>query len=321
MIETYRPSGQMSVSFAVAGIALACGMAGVGWVYQQCVEFVPIIYVSFVLTILFGLVAYKGAEMAVRHGRCRNPIAAVVVTVLATSAGIAASHFSAHQVFRDRYIEDGAQSIERMLTTGELTDAEGRQEREYLQEAAAELTMSDYVDLRVASGWTIESTDVTGIFVWIVWFIEAGNVFAAASYGGFSRAKLPYDEDADVWADAVRETVTVAGPSPELVETVRQARSASDLFPRAIDPPSLPGTALLYHVRGSEASPDRSWLDVVHFSLEVNRKGQEKEKRRSIFTSVRMDTATRSGLETLKEKLVAHAAAEAAAGESEPTPG
>ena len=64
MIETYTPSGRCSPVFLTTFLGLAVILGVLGWVYQWLLDLIPLIYVSFILTLGAGFVIWRAVRAA-----------------------------------------------------------------------------------------------------------------------------------------------------------------------------------------------------------------------------------------------------------------
>ncbi len=187
-LPRYRPSGRSSIIFLPLGLAaVALGIA-VAWPYQALVNWVPYIYINALVYIGFaaalGAIAYLASMIGKNRNRWFGTLLGIVVGVTA----VGASHYYAYRNARSNVMEEAERIVaEEGGTLADLGD---------LSEVMP--TFGQFIKARTEGGWSLGSRDesgkgdIHGVFVWIIWGIEALGLIAVSIYGG--RKLKPYCE-------------------------------------------------------------------------------------------------------------------------------
>lgn len=187
-LPRYRPSGKSSpliVPLGILGVALGILVA---WPYQALVTWVPYIYINALVYIGFMIALGAIAYLVSNFGKNRNRWLGALLGVVIGVSGVAASHYFAYR----RAISEVKEEAERIVANegGSLEDL-GE-----LDELMP--TFGQFIKLKVESGWSLGrrsssgAGDITGVFVWLIWGIEALGLLGVAIYGG--RKLSPYCE-------------------------------------------------------------------------------------------------------------------------------
>lgn len=187
-LPRYRPSGRTSILLLPLGLlAVVLGVA-IAWPYQALVTWVPYIYINLLVVIGFAIALGVLAYLASNYGKNRNRwLGALLGLVIGVSA-VGATHYFAYR----RAIGEVMEEAERIIADegGSLADVGD------LSELMP--TFSQFIKLKTESGWSLGRSssdgkgDLTGIFVWLIWGIEALGLIGVAIYGG--RKLSPYCE-------------------------------------------------------------------------------------------------------------------------------
>ncbi|HXU72532.1 MAG TPA: hypothetical protein VN947_24585 [Polyangia bacterium] len=212
---TYRSSGKLgslTIAYFLAAIVAA---AGVAWLYQMLMTWIPYIYVNLVLCGLFGAGLGVAGAFAVRRGHCRNRLVALALAVPLALGGVAASFYWAYQ-----------------STLSKIADANGAT----VADVRAEVPFSRWVEGRKQAGWTMSSShsssssrnspDISGAGVLVIWAIEALAILGIAVLIVDTEASKPYCESCGRWCTA--KPLSLGGLGQPDVE---QAVQLGDLMP------------------------------------------------------------------------------------------
>jgi hypothetical protein len=180
-IQRYAPSGAfgpLTLVYALGSLLAATLLAGV---YMFLVDLLPFIYASVVLTGGFGFVLAMMSSKTVTSGHCRNRSLAAGVGLLVGAAGLAASYGWGFVLA----IHEATSSYPGVT----------------FLELAQEASFKGWLDARLEGGWKIGkgSTEISGIGVMVVWFIEAAIVVGAPVLLTLLDAAVPYCESCQAW--------------------------------------------------------------------------------------------------------------------------
>ncbi|WP_375771630.1 hypothetical protein NR798_12265 [Archangium gephyra] len=180
-IQRYAPSGAfgpLTLVYALGSLLAAVLLAGV---YMLLLDFIPFIYASFLLTAGFGFALGVLGSKTVTSGHCRNRTLALGLGLLLGAVGLAASYgwgfvLAIHE----------ATSNYPGVTFSEL---------------AQEASFKGWLDARIEGGWKVGkgSTEISGIGVMVIWFIEAAIVVGAPVLLSMADAAVPYCESCQAW--------------------------------------------------------------------------------------------------------------------------
>ncbi len=248
----YVPSGRTTILFpimALVGLALAVALA---WPYQRLVTWVPFIYINAVVYLVFAFAVAICAMLASKVGLNRNRVLGAVVGGIIGVSAVGASHYFAYR----HAVAEVADTI-----TGAAGELSPELQAE-VDEQLGQLTFGVYLEARVATGWSLGRRsggsgkgDLTGIFVWLIWGIEAIGVIGAAAFVG--RMSDPYCERCRTWMKE-REVLVrtdLDGPSADALARVASADDLLTPPPYVLDSPSRVRVAYTTHVCPTCDSP------------------------------------------------------------------
>ena len=179
-IQRYAPSGAfgpLTFVYALGSLIAAILLAGI---YMLLVDLIPFIYASFLLTAGFGFALAVMGSWSVTSGHCRNRGLAIGVGLLLGAGGLAASYAWGF-----------------LLT---LNEATSNYPGVTVLELAQEVPFGRWLDARLDGGWKVgKSTEITGIGVMVIWFIEAVIVLGAPFLMTMFAAAEPYCEPCQTW--------------------------------------------------------------------------------------------------------------------------
>jgi len=200
MFETYKPSGRfgiMVIPILLVGLAVAVGLA---YVYQFLLDWIPLIYITVLVTIGGGFALSVLGSFVCSWGHCRNRMLAFLVGILMMVTFLGAKFWFQYQ----NSIPSRDQMTAEILKDDrfEGTRKEAAEIADEILAAAAKdgFTFVDHLKARVDQGWQIGRAGrggggpVSGPFVYIVWLIEAGIIAFMALIGPMSKAGSPYSE-------------------------------------------------------------------------------------------------------------------------------
>ena len=301
MLQSYRPSGQCGSPFYLSVLGIVVGAAAAGWIYQKVINLVPFIYVNFLLTLGLGYGIVWAMGKVLSFGRCRSRTAALVAGILVSLAALGASHYSAFSSWQ----KDVLDAIE--TEQYQVLRQEGVPEEEWpavIEAVRADFFEADtfgvYVDDRVEFGWTIGSLSsglpISGLFVWVIWLIEAGMLLAAGWIGSQSVRGAAYCEQCDQWAETVHDQILAANPRRADIHAIRQATTSAELFPagkvRFEDAHSH-----LWHLWKECPRCQKGFVDVAVLRYVPNDKGEVKTETDVLQANLILDEELQTAFE------------------------
>lgn len=285
MIETYKPSGKFTPIFPLYLIGAFAVIIGLAWLYVRLLDWIPFIYISFLLTAAFGFASGALLLLAVERGKCRNVLLAILAGLLVGAGAIGAKHWMQYQYF-----------------LGQFTKAEAVEfgDEKMPDELASQIyTFPLYIEDRVKHGWSMGSDgsdgDISGIFVWCVWFLEALVVIACCVSLPRGKAKEPFSESCDKWAD--EEEPLMAIPVPENIPMYAGASSYEDLLDFPEPTTNHTGRSLVYTLNSVPGEDlEDSYLTITDHVVKVDKKGEESVTDKNLFSYIPVSAENREDL-------------------------
>jgi len=287
-LATYSHSGRMGLSSMLLGPAVGLVVAaGLAYLYQYAVYFIPFIYLNLLLTLALGAGVGFACGFALKFGKCRNAALAVFIGAACGVTATAVSHWVSYQHLvsdvQKEYAVEGAtfESVENAISFGE------------------------YFTLKSEIGWAIGNSRVgktnggmpiSGVFVWIIWLVEMGAVAGVAGLLARRPIDLPFCESCDQWTVAQPAgSLTPAAISP-LSSAIEKGDMAALLTPQR-DPRS--DKTAVFTLHRCTACANSGYLS-CKLNYKVMEKGKPTQKSDPVFDFVAVDE---SQIETLKQSL------------------
>lgn len=278
MIETYRPSGRFKIGILMLVPAAMLVMVVAGFVYFLALKWIPFIYISFLVTLGLGGIAGFIGGTAVKLGHCRNTALAVLVGVLLGATGLLAKFVFQHRDYSATIAEAIVQEQGLNLDDAQQLTANG-------------FTFAEFIKLRADEGWEIgrggrDGMPIKGLFVYLVWAIEAGAILYLAVPAPRDAARTPYHETLAVWASEEEDLATMP-VLPEVANRVKQTTELDALLvpPKPTDNPE--GQFLHYSVNSIPGEEmEAAYLSIKHVEVTVNKKGEQSTKTKDLWNYV-----------------------------------
>lgn len=292
-MERYEASGRMG-SLAIPGL-LACLAAGAlgAWLYQRLVDWVPLIYVNFLLTLGFGaglglLVAYVARASKLRSRRLT--LATAALTGLCASA---ASFWWAYQIALP-------QAYEEVLEYARKEQAEPVSREEF----DALYTLDDWRQARAETGWTVgrvassgSRPTISGIMVYVIWLLEAGLLVGSACRVVAKAPEGRFCEPCDRWMDA--EPLT---PFLDVdAEALGRASDVHDLS-ALLTPAHMPGSGVhgAYTLHTCPGCSTGAVLDVHSLRIQAGKGGKLERVLKPVSLGIQVSEAQAEALRAHK---------------------
>jgi hypothetical protein len=182
----YTPSGKFNpTTFLYLLIAICIAVPIVALIYTYAILYIPLIYLNFlcVIGIAFGI-GYV-ASFVIGLGKVRNKLLAFGIGLILGLTCLYGSwliwiHYYANQEFSISYM----QLVENPAAFWDLV-----------------WDINKYGTWSIGRGTT---TGVSGTMLTVVWIIEAIAIIAPPIFFAFSKAREPFIENDDVWADTTK---------------------------------------------------------------------------------------------------------------------
>jgi hypothetical protein len=214
MLNYYKPSGAFSpLSFGYV-LAISLLVAPIlGLAYSYAIWYIPFIYIRFFLTLGFGFaIGFLTNNVVVKYGKVRNSVLAIIFSIFISLVAI---YFS-WAVWLDLIINAGeSYGNEKLgITVSNI---------EFLQvfslAGQPSVLFSLMQEVNQVGSITIKTITISGIFLSIIWLIEALMVIGLAIFMSTTQSKKPFCERTGQW---FTETIL---PATELIEDKDKMRA------------------------------------------------------------------------------------------------
>jgi hypothetical protein len=198
MIEYYKPSGKFSPVFILYFVlvsVLIFPILGLGYAYL--LWYIPIIYINFFVTLGYAfLVGLTLNVLVIKKGKVRNPILASVIGVL---GGVVALYFhwaswldlviNAGETYGDSHIGITVSNV-KLFQIYELA-------------IQPNFVLDLINEVNITGTWGIRGATVSGLFLWVIWIIEALGIVVIASFLTYGQSIKPFCEFSDNWYEEI----------------------------------------------------------------------------------------------------------------------
>ena len=259
MLQKYEPSGVMGIFSPVALVVLLPIAVAGAWLYQLLIDWIPFIYLNFIVAVGFGLVLAFPTMVALRLTKCRSRLAGMLIGLMVGAVGLAASHYFAYTA----------------AAFGQVGVVAGQ--------GGPAVSFSEYISQKTDAGWTIgrhgAGIGLTGFFVWLIWVIEGIGLLVLGIGGGLMAADSPFCEKCGCRANKKAGEFTVACVSPGTVERIRAADSVREMLADSGGGAST--DTLKYTVTRCPMCDGLTTLEIEFETMVV--KDKEKEKKTEVL--------------------------------------
>lgn len=290
MFETYKPSGRFGLSTFPAiliGMALVVAMA---YVYQLLLEWIPLIYINFLLTLGVGIGVGMITTFIVHYCSIRNPIMAGALGLVLCLTCLGAK-------FWFQYNAIIAVAATEVMLEQEIPEDERSVVISQLKE---EITFMKHIKFRVDQGWNIGrggGAPVAGIFVYLIWLIELGAVLYYGVSPGYDAAGEPYSEKLRAWASEEESVMVLPISDQTMVDKIKAANSVDELLSIPIPESDQSNQFAVYKVNSIEGQElEDAYLSVDLVVISVNSKGEEEKKETKLVKHAILSSQQREHL-------------------------
>ena len=243
-LPRYSPSGRVRITFVPLLVAAGVAAALVALPYQYLLEWLPVVQLSLLLVVGFGLAVAVGAYFAVRIGHCRNRPVALLGGLFVAAVALAGSYFW--------------------------------EARRVAAEVQRPITLLQALDVKVHAGWKIGNGDGAPLNdggVYLIWLAEGLTVLGLGLAGGYAAAATPYCEKCHAFCGEQKFGVGGVGRVQALALIADGKLGALAL----IDAGAEQGKSLHFDVTTCATCSDTAFLSVVE--KQVTMKGVKNNKR------------------------------------------
>ncbi|MDR0564795.1 MAG: hypothetical protein LBG78_07675 [Azoarcus sp.] len=273
----YQPSGKTTLSGLVT--LLIGGIAAIwilGIAYTYAVGFIPFIYINFIVTGAFGILAGISFSLFVKKGNLRAPGKVTLLTAIATLIGL-----YLHWAFFCAYLLHRASDIP-------LWEAY----QSYLFSPSKIIDTAKYLldNGHFSIGRRGRNTPVTGGFLALIWLVEALIILGGSLLLPRVKSQEPYSENLNRWADA--EELPGRMSHFEDVVATKNALEAGNITPllntEPTDEKASHSKIVLYSAEGDS---NCYFLSLKNVTVKINKKGKEESSTDTVVEYLRITPA------------------------------
>lgn len=305
MFNRYKPSGKVGVlawPLLVAALVVAVVL---GWLYQLLLHWIPLIYINVLLTGAAGMAAAFVAAFVVNVGKARSVPYALAIGSLMFAALLASKFWFQYQTLL-------SEATTQIIADENLPADDFDKERKKL---AKDLSFADHIKRRVDTGFNIgragrggNGVPISGIFVWLIWLIEAVALAYFPLTVPVKAAREPFSENLGEWASEEETVMVLPVSDTEMSETIRNASTIDQLLEIPIPSSDVANYWALYRVNSIAGEEmEDAYLSVDLRWISTNSKGESKEEVEPLVTHAVLTSAQRAQLvenaELLQEAL------------------
>lgn len=276
MMQFYQPSNRVSgggvLLFLLGGVAAAAVLA---LAYVYAVWYIPLIYVNFFATVGFGLGLGWVLSRMVRAGKLRSPkTAGALALVVALVAEYLQWAVYLTLIIGTTDVNEFGSGARKMSIASTSFDP-----GVFLTLLLKPGAMFGVIrDLASTGSWSLFGVTVSGIFLVLVWLIEAGMIVLMPFLSARAAAAEPFSETAGEWA--VEETLVRRAP-----HHTEAAEAAAALTNGSLQPLHDNGEPLFCRLKLYAAPNDLNcrYVSLDQVRIEVDNKGKESEKTNTLL--------------------------------------
>ncbi len=278
MFETYQPSGRFGIGLIFWLLAGIVAMAVLALVYQQGLHWIPLIYISVLLTVGFGMAVAFVANFIVDKSHCRNPLLAGAIALMLIVFGLGAKFYLQYWQLTQDVVAEQVDEIAPNLTADQKAEAKKQLRQLFRQE----MSFFDHLKFRAEAGFNVgkagranNGAPISGAFVYLIWLIEAGIVAYFGIRPPMDAAGQPYSEKLGQWADEAEQVMLLPINNDEMVSQIKAATSVDDLLELPIpktDQSHQFASYIVNSIPGQEM--EDAYLSVDLLTLTTNKEGE-----------------------------------------------
>ena len=309
MFEVYKPSGQVGFAtwpLLLAGLATSVGLA---FFYHLLLDWIPYIFVSVLVTCGLGMLLAMAGGLIVSLGHVRSLTMGALIGICLSTTVVASKYWFQYQSDLDA-------RTTKLLVDNRIPETKRAKVREML---GRQIPLKQHLRERAASGWNIDrgggaGLPIKGVFVYLIWVIEAGIIFYFAVSTPASAAGEPYSEKSNRWANESEIIMSLPISNEEMVSKIKSARTVDDLLEIPIPKTDQSNQFAIYTVNSIPGEEmEDAYLSVDLHTYAINAKGEEENKQHELVRWAILPTEKREQLvenaELLQEAMADYRAA------------
>ncbi len=302
MFDVYQPSGRvgaLAIPLVLAGLAVACGLA---FVYQWLLHWIPFIYINFFITVGMGIGVAIIASSVIRWGRVRNTLIGSLIGIVIATGGLVGA-------FWFQYQRDLNEATTAAMSDMQLPESKWAETKSQI---AQQFTWGQHIQMRAGDGWALgrggKGLPIKGIFVYLIWLIEAVIVTFITYSATSDAATAPYSEQSDKWADEATVVMTLPVTDDAMVTQIRSAATLDQLLSIPVPKTDQSQRFAVYTVNSIPGEElEDAYVSVKLVTHSVNSKGEAQTSEEPLVKFATLPTAKRKQLienaELLQEAL------------------
>lgn len=273
----YKPSGKSNpISFLYLTLAMFIAAPLLAFIYTYAILWIPIVYLNFLCLagIAFGLGFV--ASFVIGFGKVRNKILAIILGLFVGLAGIYASWivWVSYHVNSSAFVE---------LSYLDL-----------IKNPSAVWSM--IWEINNIGTWTIGRSggSVSGMFLTVVWAIEALAMIGFPIFFAYSKAGEPYLENDDNWAENTAIGPFEYVPNAEILQKQLEAKNYEELI--GMQPAENAGQGshsvlTLYHGKNRNQSKE-FYVSVSNKFGKLNKEGKLEFDEKVLINAIHIPKET-----------------------------
>lgn len=265
----YKPSGEVTVAALAAGLFGGLLVALVlAFVYSYLIAYIPFVYVNVLCTIGYACALGFIIGWLLKSGKMRNPAVGVFVT---TIVALAAYYFS------------WAVWLSAMLARGDYDVSA------YTLASHPSTMLEVILRVNENGAWSIGrggKNPVTGVFLWIVWAIEAGIVLIVPpvlAWGVLSSE--PFCEFCGEWCEEDQGLVSLRQTEPAALKQVFESKQFERLKAIGAKDPDSPDW-FRPNLHRCKSCDRTNTLTVKSEKITIDSKGNAKTESKDLFAKL-----------------------------------
>ena len=295
MSTYYKHSGKVGISsilfFSLCSLVILPILA---LIYTYLVWYIPFIYINFIITAGFGVaVGIAINYFVVNLGKVRNPFVSAVFGIV---GGLIALYFS-WSIWVDLVLNVGESYGNSRIG---ITTSNIHLSQVLSLILSPELVASLAGEINQYGTWGIRSAPVSGLFLSIIWLIEALIVVVIATFLTIFRAKKPFCEFDNKWFE---ETVL---PAFNFIEKPQELVKNLENFNKE----SFANLYLMKNVEESHHSlftlysskKGKNFLSIENNKSITTSKGEKEFENTDVVEYISIDNDLKNKLMNVKEK-------------------
>lgn len=298
MFQVYQPSGRFSPVFLVWWVASMLVVTAAAFVYQLGLEWIPFIYINFVLTWCMAILIGTATGYVIKWGHLRSVGLSLlcfgVLVVVGLGAKFTFQYLTRCETLRQELASKGSIDFG-FQGADQLNDEELKDLKE---EILASYTFAMHIQERVDQGWQVGraggGAPISGPFVYGVWLVELGVILYFAGSIVWTAARQPYSEKMGQWADEETVDMTLPVTNAKMVEQIRAATSVQELLQLPIPDNDQSDRFAVYTVNSIPGDDQEdAYLTVDLQTYSTNSKGETEVKSESLVRCAVITAAQR----------------------------